>query len=91
MVRDGEYDDALALLFECIAATEAEYSVTGYGNPGTFYTEKAAIVLRRFKRFDDEVAVLERYVGFLGAEKTAPELLTRLDRARTIRDLTVGD
>lgn len=55
--RSGKFDEALALLRDCIAAAERDRQGR---EPAPWYTEQAAIVCRKLGDLDHEVAVLER-------------------------------
>lgn len=82
--REGRYDEALELLKSLIAGTEAESSRSGMG-VAPWYYEEAAKIFRRRKEYEQEVSVLERYVGKVhapGASK--PWLMERLEKARQL-------
>lgn len=57
--REGRLEDALALCYQAIEG--AERSRTGRG-PAPWYTEQAAIIHRKLKQRDLEIAVLQRYL-----------------------------
>lgn len=61
--RAGRLDDALDLLGECIDAAERDRDGR---EPAPWYTEQAAIVLRKLGRREDEKAVLDRWVRAAG-------------------------
>ncbi len=82
--QDGRLDEALDLLMECVGAAERD---AGSREPAPWYTEQAAIVLRKLGRRDDEVAVLERWVAAAGdpgrwVGSTQPRLVARLAKLR---------
>mgnify|MGYP000592530737 CR=1 FL=1 len=85
---EGRYDDLEALLRWCIDFAEAEQStVADIGNfgdlPTVFYTDLAQLY-RDAGRYEDEVAILERYVSIqesLGAPVES-EVQTLYDRAQ---------
>lgn len=82
--REGQYDAALHLLKRLIAATEAESGRSGMG-VAPWYYEEAAKIYRRRKEYEQEVSVLERYMGKVhapGASK--PRLMERLEKARQL-------
>ncbi|PPH42895.1 hypothetical protein C5C86_03175 [Rathayibacter sp. AY1E4] len=85
--RAEQYDEALELLFECIAAAEEADEIEGNGR-ATAYTEWAAMTFRKQKRYAEEVAVIERF--FTGQKNPAranhPKLMDRLAKARDLRD-----
>jgi tetratricopeptide (TPR) repeat protein len=58
--REGRLDEALAL---CYAAIEGAEASRDGREPAPFYTEQAAIVLRKLGRRDDEIAVLKRWLA----------------------------
>lgn len=71
LAREGQDADALTLLTRLMDATEAESRTSGIPGdyPAPWYYEKAAILLRRGKRFAEEVAVLTRYREVSGRDK----------------------
>jgi len=82
--REGRYDEALELLKSLIAATEAESSRSRMG-VAPWYYEEAAKIYRRRKEYEQEVIVLERYMGKVhapGASK--PRLIERLEKAKQL-------
>ena len=83
--RDGEHDRALELLHWAIDETAAEVndSDTFHSAPAPWYFEHAAIVYRKENRYDDEVAVLERYHDLAGSSAKS-KLTDRLERAREL-------
>ncbi|PPF20847.1 hypothetical protein [Rathayibacter sp. AY1A7] len=84
--RAEQYDEALELLFECIAATERAEEVEGNGRAFA-YAEWAAMTFRKQKRYADEVAVIERF--FTGQKNPAranhPKLMDRPSLVRLAR------
>ena len=84
--REERHDEAIALLLNLIAATEAESRESG-GPSGVapWYYEQLAIIYRKVKRHSDEVAVLERYEGQTKAPGVGPQRLAeRLTKAKEI-------
>ncbi|WP_263121158.1 hypothetical protein [Cellulomonas sp. RIT-PI-Y] len=77
--REGRLEEALALLDELIAA--AERSADGR-EPAPWYTEQAAIIHRRLKQYDHEVAVLERYRAACPPGRGSAKIRDRLVKAR---------
>lgn len=65
--REGRNEEALQLCYVAIAGVEGEHASEGLAPP-PWYTEQAAIVLRKLKRRDEEVAVLRRYLALLPPE-----------------------
>lgn len=64
----------------------------GSGAPPPAYTEEAAIIYRKMRDYDGEVAVLERYeeqcrrAGGPPPGKSGKRVLARLEKARELRD-----
>lgn len=83
--RENRLDEALALLLECIDATEREPQA-GHGTPPPFYTWQAAVICRKLGDHDAEVAILERYLAFAASDNASPEMRDRLVKARAKRD-----
>lgn len=79
--REGRHDEAESLLWWCIESAERQAREQGYETVPPWYYEHLAIVYRKEGRYDDEVAVLERYHGNGGGKDG---LLARLDRAREL-------
>jgi len=78
----GKLEESLALAYECIEATERQDAVDGHGvAPG--YYHAAAVVLRKQKRYAEEVQVLERYLTRSGRH---PEFEERARKAAALRD-----
>lgn len=77
--REKRYDEAVQLLQECIAATEAEAERFQW-KPAPGYYRHLAIVYRKQSRYADEVALLERAAGVL-QRAFEPE---RLGKARQL-------
>lgn len=72
--REQRLEEAHDLLVECIAAT---WRADG-PSPAIWPFEQAAIVLRKMKRPEDEVAVLRAYVS--GSAEPSPKLVERLGK-----------
>jgi DNA polymerase III epsilon subunit-like protein len=81
-------DDALDLLLDVIAGAERVAQVDG-GPPAPAYTERAAVIYRRRREHDEEVAILERWAEAVpsgpvrGAGQKA--VLQRLEAARRLQ------
>jgi hypothetical protein len=58
--RDGQLEEALTLCYAAIEGAEADRRGR---EPAPFYTEQAAIILRKLGRGDEEIAVLERWLA----------------------------
>jgi len=63
--REGRLEEALALCYAAIAGAEKEATLNGWPQPAPFYTEQAAIVLRKLGLAEEEAAVLRRYLAQL--------------------------
>ena len=57
--REGRLEEALGRCYAAIAGAEGDAQGR---EPAPFYTEQAAIVLRKLGRKDEEIAVLRRYL-----------------------------
>ena len=64
--RDGELQEALDLLMECIQAAERD---RGNRAPAPWYSTQGAIVARKLGYISDEVAIIRRYLGFRNPHK----------------------
>jgi hypothetical protein len=78
--RKGDLASAERLLLNLLPAIEAEAKGDGIA-PAPWYYEQLAIIYGKQKRYEDQVAVLERVCGFPGAQ---PRLQDRLDKARKV-------
>lgn len=81
--QEEQYEPALALLRECISATAAESAAQGWA-PAPWYTDKAAIIYRKLKRPEEEVAVLKAYLAALPPGSTNGSTSDRLSKAEDI-------
>lgn len=81
--REQQYGPAEQLLLGLIAATEAEATANHWPSPAPWYTENLAIVYRKQKRYEDEVAILERYMNFAG-NLDVPGFADRAEKARKL-------
>lgn len=66
--RQGRNEDALQLCYAAIEAAEGDLYM---GTPVPFPTREAAIVLRKLKQRDEEIAVLQRWLAFVSEERRA--------------------
>jgi len=74
-----------------VEETEADDAKNGWGVAPGWY-QKLAILYRKQKRYDDEVAILERYEAQRKAPGALPKKLAeRLIKARAIRDRNRAD
>lgn len=83
--RDGNDDDALVLLTECILASERDSAAHSRSMP-TWYTEQAAIILRKRGDYAGEIAVLERYLSQSREGKGKVSIAERLVKARAVAE-----
>jgi len=86
--REQRYEEAIELLSKLVDATENESKEAGEGwGVAPWYYEQLAIIYRKEKRYDDEVAILERYQAQPKSPGTGPgKLAERLEKARRLRD-----
>lgn len=93
MKRDGEFQEALDLLMECIQAAERD---RGGRAPAPWYSIQGAIVARKLGYISDEVAVIRRYLGFRNPHKRE-DFEQRLVKAEALLEkklasgMTVGE
>lgn len=86
--REKKHQEAIDLLSKLVDATENESKEAGEGwGVAPWYYEQLAILYRKENRYDDEIAILERY----GRQPKAPgagpgKLAERLKKARRLRD-----
>ena len=78
--RERRHEEAIALLLELVDATEAEANAKGFGAAPWYYVQ-LAIIYRKERRFDDEVAILERAQDSVGPDQA---MATRLQKARVL-------
>jgi hypothetical protein len=60
--REGKLEEAIQVLLPQLDLWERDAAV-GAGGVAPWYYEQAAIVYRKLKRFDDEIAALERFAA----------------------------
>ncbi|MFF7291639.1 hypothetical protein ACFY9N_03810 [Microbacterium sp. NPDC008134] len=77
--REGRLDEALELCYQAIQGAEnaARREKT---SPPPFYTEQAAIIHRKLKQRDEEIAVLQRYVDACPPKYKDSGIKARLDK-----------
>ncbi|WP_337653096.1 restriction endonuclease [Halomontanus rarus] len=80
--REGKHDTAEVLLHWCIDQAEVEAKENGYSEPPRWYYKHLAIIYRKDGRYDDEQAILERYIEVCNELGGQPheEIVDRLDR-----------
>lgn len=81
LLRDGEEDEALALLLEMIEAAEQRARIDGAA-PASTYTEQALAIYRSRDDEEGEYALLERYVNACPPGAGDPTLLRQWDDLR---------
>lgn len=82
--RAGEYQKAEQLLLALIEAVEAESIAQNWG-VAPWYYEQLAIIYRKQKALDKEIAIIERFAKQkIGPGATPPKLFERLDKARNL-------
>lgn len=83
--RDGADEEARSLLMECIDATEREAKANGWP-PAPWYTEQAAVILRKQGDLAAEVALLERFLAACPNDRPQVSIAERLVKARAKLD-----
>lgn len=74
--REGRFEEALEVCYLAITAAEKD---AGKGEPAPWYTEQAAIIHRKLKQHDEEVAVLQRWLKHCPADRrTGSRIAERL-------------
>ena len=90
--RDGHLEAALDMALAAVHAAEEDKTYLeangGVVNPPPAYTRQAAIILRKLKRTEEEIALLQRYITycspeFLQRNKASRELEQRLEKLTT--------
>ena len=80
--QERRFEEALTLLLGEMTLWERD-SATGLGGVAPWYYEQAAIIYRKLGRYDDEIAVLERFAAQKHAPGVSPpRLLERLEKAK---------
>ena len=80
--RQGRLKEAEELLLELVEVDEREAAVKGLGVVGGYYL-RLAIIYRKQQRYEDEIAILERFARQEHAPGVGPpRLLKRLEKAR---------
>lgn len=77
--REGRLEDALAICLKAIEAAESA-AKREKTSPPPFYTEQAAIVLRKLGQRDEEIAVLQRYLKACPPKYRENRIKERLDK-----------
>lgn len=79
--RQKRYEDARALIDQCIGAAERAAEVVG-ARPDAWPTEQMSVVLRKLKDSESELTYLERYVAACGAHALPDGVAEKVTRAR---------
>ena len=80
--RNGNEEGAIALLLECVEATERKSKAEGKG-VAPWYYERLAIIYRKQSRIEKELQILERYDAQPKARGAKPKKLAkRLEKVR---------
>jgi hypothetical protein len=87
--RDGHTDEVMALLMECVDAAERNAERNGW-LPPTWYTEQAAIILRKQGDLAGEVVLLERFMAACPVGRPQVDIAERLVKARARLDRAGG-
>ena len=78
--QNGEYDEAVTLLLQCVDWTEKESKQTGFG-VAPWYYQQLAIIYRKQKDRNAEIEILERFMEQTHARGTTPaKLIERLEK-----------
>jgi hypothetical protein len=84
--KDGQHAMAETLLLRLIDATEDQARTEGHG-VAPWYYEELAILLRKQKRSDDEIAILQRFARAPKAPGVGPfRLAIRLEEALLVKE-----
>jgi hypothetical protein len=70
--KAGDYDEALGILLRLLPAVEAEAAARAPYPVAPFYFERAAMIYRKLKLYDQELAVLMRYFKACGRSGDPP-------------------
>jgi hypothetical protein len=86
MKRAGKYEAAEKLLLELVETTEQVDKKEKFG-VAPWYYEELAKIYRKWKDYDREVAILERFAKQRHGRGVGPKkLLERLEKAKQLRD-----
>lgn len=88
LARQGRDNEALELVLALVTCAEQESRLSGR-EPAPAYTERAAILYRKQKHYDAEIAVIERWERACPPERRGPgatqaKLAARLTKARQL-------
>jgi hypothetical protein len=83
--RDGKNQEAIRLLLRLVDAVEAEArTAVGQWSIAPWHYQQLAIVYRKERQYEDEVAILERYRKVAKPSK-GDKLVERLSKARELQ------
>jgi hypothetical protein len=83
---DRKHEEANILLLQLVSAVEKEAIAAEWG-VAPWYYEQLAVIYRKEKRYDEEVAILERYQSKSKAPGAKPsKMAERLIKAKELRD-----
>jgi len=88
LVKDGRPEEALRLVHVLIEAAEEEARLSKR-EPAPAYTERAAMIYRKQRRYTEEIAIIERWEAACPPDQRGPgagqeRLARRLERARAL-------
>ncbi len=87
LIQEKKYEDAIKLLLRLVDAIEKKAKRNDEG-VAPWYYEKLAIIYRKEKRYEDEVAILQRFERQPKSPGAlSKKLAERLVKARQLRDL----
>jgi hypothetical protein len=86
--REKRHKEAIELLLKLVDATENESKEAGGGwSVAPWYYEQLAIIYRKEKRYNDEIAIIERYQAQTKAPlDSSGKFAKRLEKAKQLRD-----
>jgi hypothetical protein len=88
--RDGKNQEAIHLLLRLVEAVEAEArAADGHWSIAPWYYQQLAIVYRKERQYEEEVAILERYRKVAKPSK-GDKLAERLSKARELQSKRAG-
>lgn len=83
--REGANAEAIELLCKLAGAVEQESKVAD-SYPAPWYFKQLAILFRKEKRYDEEIAILEKYISLAAQTDGAPEdIKKRLEKAKALK------
>lgn len=85
--KAGKVTAAIKLLLRLVDALEAESKVAGPDWPiAPWYYEQLAVIYRKEKQYQNEAAIIERYIAQFRWKNEAPmpALVARLEKARAL-------